>query len=369
MSKNKVLFVVKTVLLLMFVLVSFSNSEVSAQRALKPALYWRKLDNKTVNCLLCPRKCIIPEGSRGYCGVRINKGGNLFTLAYNNPVAVVIDPIEKKPFFHVLPKTGALSIAVAGCNLRCLFCQNWHISQSRPDETINYDLTPEDIVALAKKYRTPSIVFTYTEPTVFYEYMLDIAKLAKKEGLFVGMHSCGYINPEPLKELLGYLDFVNVDLKAFSEEFYNQLSQGAHLQPVLTSLKTISDFGIHLEITNLIIPTRNDSPELIRAMCGWIRDNLGSHIPLHFSRFFPQYKLKNLPPTPINKLKEAYKLARESGLIYVYIGNVPGVKEESTFCPRCGKILIRRVGYSVLENNITKGKCRFCGEKIYGVWE
>ncbi len=335
----------------------------------KEALYWRSLENGNVQCLLCPRKCVILPDRRGYCGVRINKRGKLFTLGYNNPVAIAIDPIEKKPFFHVLPKTGALSIAIAGCNLRCVFCQNWNISQRRPDETINYNLTPQDIINLAKKYNTPSVVFTYTEPTVFYEYMLDIAKLAKKENLYVGMHTCGYINPQPLKELLEYMDFVNVDLKGFSEEFYNKLGNGAHLQPILTTLKIIKEKGVHLEITTLIIPTKNDSEEEIRLMCEWIKDTLGVDVPLHFSRFFPQFKLKNIPPTPISSLKRAYRIAKEVGLKYVYIGNVPGIEEESTFCPHCGKVLIRRSGYSILENNIVEGKCKFCGEKIEGVWK
>ncbi len=335
----------------------------------KEALYWQKLEDKNVQCLLCPRKCIIFPSRRGYCGVRINRNGKLFTLGYNNPVAIAIDPIEKKPFFHVLPGTGALSIAVAGCNLRCVFCQNWNISQKKPDETINYHATPSDIIALAKKYNVPSVVFTYTEPTVFYEYMLDIAKLAKKEGLHVGMHTCGYINPRPLKSLLKYMDFVNVDLKGFSEEFYNKLGNGASLQPVLKTIKTIKEAGVHLEITTLIIPTKNDSEKEIRMMCEWIRDNLGDDVPLHFSRFFPQFKLRNIPPTPIATLKRAYRIAKEVGLKYVYIGNVPGIEEESTFCPHCGRVLVRRSGYTILENNIVDGKCKFCKEKIEGVWK
>jgi len=359
----------KKIIIFFYLLTIIFQTWCLAQSNSKEALYWEKSKGNVVNCLLCPRRCIIPEGQRGYCQVRVNKGGKLFTLGYNNPVAVVVDPIEKKPFFHILPKSGAFSIAIAGCNLRCIFCQNWHISQSRPDETINYNLRPQDIVALAKKYNCPSVVFTYTEPTIFYEYMSDVAKLAKKEGLFVGMHSCGYINPEPLGELLKYMDFVNVDLKSFSEDFYNELCLGAHLEPVLNTLKMVKEAGVHLEITNLVIPTKNDSPQKIREMCEWIRDNLGLDVPVHFSRFYPQYKLKNLPPTPIQTLRKAYEIAKEVGLKYVYIGNVPGIEEESTFCPQCGNILIRRVGYSILENNVVKGRCKFCGEEIYGIWE
>ena len=358
-------------IILSFFALTYPCSEFSFSQSLKTkeALYWEKLEGSSVNCLLCPRKCIIPDGKRGFCQVRINRGGKLFTLGYGNPVAVHIDPIEKKPFFHVLPKTSALSIAVAGCNMRCLFCQNWNISQSRPDETINYSLEPYEIINLAKKYKSPSVVFTYTEPTVFYEYMLDIAKLAKKEGLFVGMHSCGYINPKPLRELLKYMDFVNIDLKSFDKDFYNQLSRGASLKPVLDVLKIIKEKAVHLEITNLIIPTKNDDEALIRKMCTWIRDNLGEDIPLHLARFHPQYKLNNLPPTPVKTLKKAYKIAKEVGLKYVYIGNVPGIEEESTFCPYCNNLLIRRSGYSIIENNIVEGKCKFCRRNIYGLWE
>ncbi len=355
-------------LIIFFLFLFLGNVIFPQENELKKALFWEKKENNTVRCLLCPRRCIIPQGRRGFCRVRINKKGVLYTLAYNNPVAVAIDPIEKKPFFHVLPGTKALSIAFSGCNMRCIFCQNWHISQKAPDETKNYYLTSKDLIKLAKKYNCPSIVFTYTEPTIFYEYMLETAKLAKKEGLFVGMHTCGYINKKPLEELLKYMDFVNVDLKAFSEEFYNKIGYGAHLSPVLETLKTIKKAGVHLEITNLIIPTLNDSPQMIRKMCTWIKENLGDDVPIHFTRFYPMFKLKNLPPTPLETLKKAYKIAKEVGLKYVYIGNVFGIKEESTFCPYCGKILIRRVGYTILENNIVDGRCKWCHHKIEGVW-
>lgn len=341
---------------------------VCGQPKQHPARYWEAQSKGQVQCLLCPRQCVIPEGRRGFCGVRVNRGGELFTLGYNNPVAIAIDPIEKKPFFHVLPGTPALSIAVAGCNMRCLFCQNWHISQKRPDEVISYNATPEDIVALAEKYHLPSVVFTYTEPTVFYEYMLAIAKIAHQRGIRTGMHSCGYINPEPLKELLTYLDFVNIDLKSFDDDFYRELARGAALEPVLEALKMVKKSGVHLEITTLIIPGKNDSPGQVRKLCEWIRDNLGSDTPLHLSRFTPQFQLKNLPPTPVATLREAYRIARESGLKYVYIGNVIGIEEESTFCPRCGQMIIKRKGYDIIENHIRSGRCAFCGQVIEGIW-
>lgn len=357
----------RVLLFTLFISVIFIS--VFGQLKQHPARYWEAQSEKKVRCLLCPRQCVIPEGRRGFCGVRINREGELFTLGYNNPVAIAIDPIEKKPFFHVLPGTPALSIAVAGCNMRCLFCQNWHISQKRPDEVISYNATPQDIVDFAEKYRLPSIVFTYTEPTVFYEYMLAIAKIARQKGMRTGMHSCGYINPEPLRELLAYLDFVNIDLKSFDDNFYRELARGATLEPVLAALKIIKASGVHLEITTLIIPGKNDSPDHIRRLCEWIRDNLGSDTPLHLSRFTPQFQLKNLPPTPLETLREAHQIARESGLLYVYIGNVIGAKEESTFCPHCGRMIIKRKGYDIIENHIHSGRCGFCGQPIKGIWD
>ncbi len=321
-----------------------------------------------VQCRLCPRQCRIAPAKRGHCGVRINRDGTLYTLGYNNPVAVGPDPIEKKPFFHVLPGSCALSVAVSGCNMRCVFCQNWSISQSTPDQTSNYTLSPGDIVRLAREYGCPSVVFTYTEPTVFYEYMLEIAKEAKSAGLLVGMHSCGYINPAPLVELLDYMDFVNIDLKSFSPEFYRDISGGTELEHVLRTLRIVRQAGVHLEITALIIPTLNDSDAELRNMSSWIVDNLGEDVPVHFSRFHPQYKLKNLPATPLATLRKAYRIAGDAGLKYVYIGNVSGINEESTYCPSCSERVIHRVGYSVIDDNIVEGKCGFCSEPIKGVW-
>ncbi|MFH1665115.1 MAG: AmmeMemoRadiSam system radical SAM enzyme [Candidatus Omnitrophota bacterium] len=335
----------------------------------RPAMYWQKVRDKIVQCVLCPRKCILDTGQRGLCTVRVNKDGTLYTLGYGNPVAVHIDPIEKKPFFNVMPGARAFSIAVAGCNMRCLFCQNWQISQARPDETLNYDMPPERVVFEAKKNDCEFIVYTYTEPTVFYEYMLDISKLAKKEGLRNAMHTCGYINPEPLEELLGYMDAVNVDLKGFNEGFYRKMGMLAELKPVLETIKAVKARGVWLELTNLLIPGQNDDPEEIRRMCLWIKDNVGAEVPLHFSRFTPSFKLQNLPPTPVEKLEEAYRIAKDAGLEYVYIGNVPGGEYENTYCPICGKLLIKRLGYRVMKNNIKDGECGSCGHEIPGIWK
>jgi pyruvate formate lyase activating enzyme len=359
----------------MFLVISFINTanlEAQAEQNIKAipriAQYWQKVKENIVQCLLCPRKCVLDVGQRGVCTVRINKDGKLYTLGYGNPVAVHIDPIEKKPFFHVAPGEPVFSLAVAGCNMRCIFCQNWQISQSRPDETQNYNLSPEEVVEETIKSNCKFIAYTYTEPTVFYEYMLDIAKLAREKGIKNTMHSCGYINAEPLRELLKYMDAVNIDLKGFTEEFYAKIGLLAQLKPVLETLKIIKENGIWLEITNLLIPGFNDDPKKIKEMCIWIKENLGDEVPLHFSRFIPNYKLQNLPPTPIEKLEEAYKIAKEVGLKYVYIGNVPGHAGENTYCPNCGKIIVKRIGYEILENNIKDGKCKFCGYKIAGRW-
>lgn len=332
------------------------------------ASFWEKAGNKIVKCLLCPRKCVLKNGQRGICTVRINKEGTLYTLGYGNPVAVHIDPIEKKPFFNVTPGEPTLSIAVAGCNMRCLFCQNWQISQSPPDQTYNYDLTPQQIVDMAIMNNCKYVVYTYTEPTVFYEYMLETAKEAKKRNIRNAMHSCGYINPEPLRELLKYMEAVNIDLKGFSEEFYAKMGLFAQLEPVLETLKIIKEEGVWLEITNLIIPGMNDDPEQIRQMCEWIKENLGDDVPIHFSRFMPTYKLANLPPTPVGTLEKAYDIAKEEGLKYVYIGNIPGHSGENTYCPNCGKKIIERRGYLVRTNSVKDYKCQFCGEEISGRW-
>jgi pyruvate formate lyase activating enzyme len=339
-----------------------------ANLQLLEAKYWEPRDDKFVQCQLCPNYCFLPVGKKGRCGDRINIDGKLYTLVYARPVAVHIDPIEKKPFTHFLPGTTSFSIATAGCNLGCIFCQNWQISQARPEDAPNVLLPPEEVVAQAKKNGCASIAYTYTEPTVFYEYMLATAKLAKENGIRNVMHTCGYINPKPLKELLQYMDAVNVDLKGFSEEYYVTMSSG-HLDPVLETIKNVKKAGVWLEITNLVIPGKNDDPKMIKAMSEWIRDNAGTDTPLYFSAFTPLYKLTSVPPTPVETLEKARKIAQDAGLHYVYIGNVYGNAGESTYCPNCGKLLVKRQGFDTLEVNIIDGKCRYCGQKIAGVWK
>jgi pyruvate formate lyase activating enzyme len=291
----------------------------------------------------------------------------LYTLVYAKPVAIHIDPIEKKPLFHFLPGTTAYSIATSGCNLRCKFCQNWEISQRRPEEVDYVYLEPQDLVKHVLESGSPTIAYTYSEPTIFYEYMLETAKLARAQGIKNIMHSSGYINEQPLRQLAKYLDAANIDLKAFTNDYYVKMSE-ATLEPVLKSLKVLKEEGVHVEITNLVLSGYNDDKDSIMKMCLWIRENLGQDTPIHFSRAFPMYKLLSLNPTPVETLEKARQIALDCGLKYIYIGNVAGNPAENTFCPRCKKIVIKRTGYTILENNLENGKCKFCGEEIAGIW-
>jgi len=334
---------------------------------LKEALYWQDAGQGKVQCFLCPRQCLIPINQRGFCRARKNIKGKLYCLTYGQPVAIHVDPIEKKPFFHVYPGTKSFSIATAGCNLRCKFCQNWEISQLDPESVKVEFVSPQSIVKAAKESGSKTIAFTYTEPTIFYEYMLDIAKLAKKEGIACVMHSAGFINEKPLRQLAKYLTAANIDLKGFSEKYYSSFCEGS-LRSVLNSLKVLKEEKVWIEITNLIIPTANDSDEDIYNLCLWVKDNLGPDTPVHFSRFFPMYKLLDLSPTPVKTLTGAGEIAQKAGLRYVYLGNISQNIGEDTTCPVCGKLLIKRIGYTVLENNVSQGKCKFCGVKISGVW-
>jgi pyruvate formate lyase activating enzyme len=320
-----------------------------------------------VQCLLCKKECQLVEGQRGDCRVRINIGGKLTTLVYGKPCAVHVDPIEKKPIFHMLPGSRAFSIATAGCNLHCKFCQNWEISQRDPEETVNHDLPPAEVVKTAQRTDCRSIAYTYSEPLVFYEYTLDSSKLAQVQGIKNILVTAGFINKDPLLELCKYTDAANVDLKGFTEEYYKKICAG-ELKPVLETLKTMNEQGVWLEITNLVVPTLNDDLELIGRMCDWIVDNLGPEVPLHFSRFWPMYKLKNLPPTPVEVITQAREMAMKKGLYYVYVGNVPGHEGNNTYCPRCKQIVIGRIGYMIKKYDIINNTCGKCGFKIAGMW-
>jgi len=329
--------------------------------------YQEKLPGNVVRCHLCPHNCRIHAGKYGICRTRVNIQGELYSLAYGNPCSISVDPIEKKPLFHFFPGTGIYSLATAGCNFRCLNCQNWQISQTSPHELNTYDLMPEDVVQQALRRNTNSIAFTYTEPTVFYEYVYDTAKIAHENGLKTVYISNGYINEKPLLDLCPYLDAANIDLKCFDDAIYHQLT-GGRLQPVLDTLKTLKAQGVWVEITNLLVPGYSDNPEMIQQMCDWLVENGFEDTPIHFSRFFANYKLTDLPPTAEKALLQAKKIAETSGIKYVYIGNIPGLHGENTWCPHCKQLLVERVGYVVKRNNIKKGLCGFCGEKIAGAW-
>lgn len=334
---------------------------------LKEARHYRKLPKGHVQCDLCFRGCEISEGKRGFCRNRENIKGVLYSLVYAKPAALQIDPIEKEPAFHMIPGTSIFCTATASCNFRCKFCHNWHLSQRSLEEIAYVQMKPEDVVEKAIERGCETVSFTYSEPTVFYEYMLDIVKIAKRKGLKTLYHTNGSINHDPLIGLLPYMDAVTVDLKAFTERFYQEVSSSL-LEPVLHTLKTIKAYGRHLEIVNLVIPTLNDHPGEIREMCAWIKTHLGKSTPLHFNRFFPNYKLTHLPPTPIETLERAHRIAKEEGLEYVYIGNVPGHEMNSTFCPQCKRKIIQRTHFSVSAKVIKNGKCGFCGYSIAGIW-
>lgn len=321
-----------------------------------------------VKCQLCPRGCVISEGHRGDCRVRENRGGKLYTMVYGNPCAVHVDPIEKKPFNHFLPTTLAFSLATAGCNLHCLYCQNWQISQVPPEETDNVDLPPEEVIQGALKTGSKSIAYTYSEPVVFYEYMLATARLARPVGVRNVVITAGYISPAPLRELCRTVDAIRIDFKGYNEEFYREVCSGT-LSPVLESIKVVHEEGVHLELPILVVPTLNDDEDEIRGMCRWIMDSVGPDVPVHFNRFTPMYKLQNLPTTPVETLERAREIALEEGIHYVYIGNVPGHSANNTYCAHCGKLIIGRVGFYVTEYHLVKGKCEYCGNPIPGVWE
>ena len=344
-----------------------SSSEVEE---LHEAKFWKVLAGGRIQCELCPNRCILSEGQRGTCKVRENRGGKLYSLVYGKPVAIHVDPIEKKPFYHFLPGTKAYSLATAGCNLACKFCQNWDIAQRFPEDVRSYDMTPQEVVEEAIKAGAESIAFTYNEPVVWYEYMYDIAKLAKENGLRTTLVSSGYINPKPFKELLEVLDAARIDLKAFNEKFYNEIV-GGKLEPVKESIKIAHQSGTWLEIIALIVPGYNDKEEEIRGMCQWINDELSPDVPIHFLRFHPDYRMKDLPSTPIETLKKAREICQEVGLNYVYAGNVPeDIEGNTTFCPDNGQPLIVRKSFFVTENRLDQtGSSPDCPTKIPGVWE
>jgi len=320
-----------------------------------------------IRCQICPNECTLKEGELSDCHNRKVYNGKLYTIAYGNPCSIHIDPIEKKPLYHFKPGSNAYSIATAGCNLACLNCQNWTISQSSPEETQNYDLMPDRVVSQALKYDCSSIAYTYSEPITYYEYTFDSAKLAQDAGINNVLVSAGYIHREPLLQLCKVIDAANIDLKSLDDSIYLKLNAGK-LEPILNTLKTLKDEGIWLEITNLVIPSWTDDLDMIKRMCSWLAENGFSDTPLHFSRFHPQYKLQRLPVTPVQTLESAKKLALAEGIDYVYIGNVPGNDSAHTTCPKCQHLLVERSGYHISKFQITNDACPECSQKIPGVW-
>jgi len=335
---------------------------------LKEAMFYDSLEEMRVQCKLCPWECEVADQERGTCGVRENREGKYYTLVHSQPCAAHIDPIEKKPLFHYLPGSSAFSIATAGCNIECKFCQNWDIAQVRPEQVRAYYLPPEAVTEVSLKNSCKTIAYTYSEPVIFYEYMYDSAVHARQYGIGSVIISNGFINKEPLEQLCQQLTGVKIDLKAFTEKFYQETCRG-ELKPVLETLETLRDLGIWYEIVVLLVPTLNDSQQEIQEMSRWIYKELGEGVPVHFSRFHPMYKIKNLPPTPVKTIEMARNIAMDAGLHYVYVGNVPGHKGESTYCPNCGEVVVKRIGYRILKVDINDtGFCTHCQNRIPGVW-
>ena len=333
----------------------------------KKALLYEKLDGSEVRCRLCAHECIINEGKYGFCGVRKNEKGSLFTLVYGEVIASHVDPIEKKPLYHFFPGSLAYSIATIGCNFKCGFCQNWQISQASKTEGSReaYELKPEEVVREAKKARCASISYTYTEPTIFFEYAYDTARLAKKEGIYNTFVTNGYMTKEAILAIKPYLDACNVDLKFFNDKTYREVCKGS-LKPVLESIGNMKEMGIWVEVTTLVIPDVNDSDKELKDIANFIA-GLGREIPWHVSRFHPDYEYTRCGMTPVTTLKKAESIGKKAGLKYVYLGNV--AEEGNTYCPKCGKLLIQRLGYAIAENNIAEDKCPACDTVIEGIWK
>jgi pyruvate formate lyase activating enzyme len=331
------------------------------------AMFWEKTSDGGIKCLLCPRGCEVTDDERGYCGVRENQGGRYQTLVYGTLCSANVDPIEKKPLFHYQPGSQAFSIATAGCNMECKFCQNWQISQYRPEQVESVVTEPRRLVEACQARKCPTIAYTYSEPVVFYEYVHDTAALGREHGLGSVMISNGYIQEKPLRQLCRHLTGVKIDFKAFTDKFYQEMCAG-QLKPVLSTLETLKDIGIWFELVMLVVPTLNDSPDEMKQMCDWIAKHLGPDVPLHLTRFHPTYRVTNLPQTPVQTLERCRQIALDAGLHYVYAGNVPMHPGENTYCHGCKNELIRRIGYEVASNQIRDGKCPKCGTTIPGVW-
>jgi pyruvate formate lyase activating enzyme len=331
------------------------------------ARWWKALGQGKVECQLCPHQCRVADRERGTCGVRENRGGTYLALSYARPCAIHLDPIEKKPFYHVLPGKTALSVGAPGCNIQCKFCQNWEISQVRPEQVKTFTRSPDQIVRLAKRRGAPTIAATYSEPVVWSEYVHDIGVAAKRAKLRMLMVSNGFIQRRPMSDLLGVLSAVKIDLKAYTDTFYRKQC-GGQLRPVLDTLRLLAKRKVWTEIVVLVIPGLNDSDKEARALARFVRKDLGSSVPVHFTRFHPSYRLQNVPSTPVQTLTRVRRAAMSEGLKFVYVGNVPGHPGNHTYCPGCKKIVIRRVGMATVKNDLIGGKCPSCKRAIPGVW-
>ncbi|KXB05118.1 radical SAM protein [candidate division MSBL1 archaeon SCGC-AAA261O19] len=335
----------------------------------KPAKYWEEMPDNNVRCTLCPRKCVITPGKIGYCQARKNENGELFTMVYGEATSLTPDPIEKKPLYHFYPGTRVFSMSTAGCNFECKHCQNWTISQSSVEEIGTEQVTPEQVVEYTQRSDSQGVAYTYGEPAIWFEFCLDAAKLVHKAGLYNVYVTNGYMELDAWKEIKPYLDAMNVDVKAFDDEFYQKVCGAPSVQPVLDTCEWAVENGVHLEVTNLVIPGENDDPEQIRELCQWVANDLNPSVPIHFSRFHPMYKMMDKSSTPVETLEKALKIAKEEGLKHIYIGNVPSHEADNTYCPKCGELLIRRRGFSVSEYKLEDHNCPKCGAEINIVGE
>ena len=334
---------------------------------LKEASYYRRTSRTAVVCNLCPNECSLSDGELSFCRTRLNQRGRLYAISYDSIAAIHKDPIGKGPLYHFLPDASALSIAAAGCNLRCLYCQNWELSQKSPRRAKRIEISQADLIGKALENGCRAISFTYTEPVTYYEYMIDIARRAKGANLATHMVTAAYINNGPLESLCHYIDAATVSIKGFSDPFYKEIC-GGRLGPVLNAAKTIKKAGVWLEVATCVVPTRNDSAYEMKRMARWIRDNLGMDTPFHIERFVPEYRLANLPPTPVTVMEELRKTALGEGLRYVYTSNMPGHESNNTYCPSYGKAVITRLGFKLINNYLKNGRCPHCGASIPGIW-
>ncbi len=335
---------------------------------LREAILYKRLEDKTVMCTACARRCILKGGQIGFCGVRKNIDGKLYLLVYGKAYAVHIDPIEKKPLYHFYPGASVLSIGTTGCNWACAYCCNYHMSQRRRVE--GYDIEPSKMVEIALEYKADGVSYTYNEPTIFTEYAHDIGKIARRHNLFNTYVTNGYMTEETVELLAEFLDATTVDIKGNADpKFLRKYVQVPSPEPIFETLLRLKDRKVFIEITDLVVTEVGSDLDHARRLIKWIHENLGPETPLHFLRFYPNYKMSHLAPTPIKILEKHYRLAKEIGMKYVYLGNVPGHDTENTYCPECGKLLIRRYGFSISEWNLEKGRCKYCGAKINIVYK